>query len=340
MKIKISLTAKQKKILLWCAVPVFYFFCLLIFVRLTFPYGTLRNRLLAEYNASQIDKRLEIDELSGSGLFGVEAEGVRLKELLTETPDGKAPPPQMLAVDSASVSVSALSYIFGTTAVDFEAEVGGGFLEGIFRQDEAEARLEVEGEAIDISGLTLLSAGIGLPLGGELGGTVNLFMPEGQIKKAEGAFDLEVSAFTAGDGKAKIRDTIALPKLNCGNLVLKAEVADGRLELKEFSANGPDFELSADGRIRLREPFDKSSVSVGASFKFKEAYTSKNDLTKSLFGSSDSKIPGLFDMDPTVRQAKGPGGAYHWQVSGLLAKPNFRPGKPRAAAVGKADEDL
>lgn len=329
---KVNLSDRQKTILRWCATPLFYLVCLVVFVRLTFPYGTLRNRLLAEYNRSQTDKRLEIDELSGDGLLGLEASGVRLKEVLTESQEGKSSPPQMLAVDAASVRASALSYLFGSTVVDFDAEVGGGELSGSFHQDAAEARIEVEGESIDISGLTLLSAGIGLPLGGELGGKVSLFLPEGQIKKAEGSFDLSIASFTAGDGKAKIRDTIALPKIDCGQLVLKAEVADGRLELEEFSADGKDFELSADGRIRLREPFDKSSLSVGATFKFKEAYTTKNDLTKSLFGAPDSKIPGLFDMDPTVRKAKGEDGAYHWQVSGLLSRPNFRPGQARGAS--------
>jgi type II secretion system protein N len=178
----------------------------------------------------------------------------------------------------------------------------------------------------------MLSAGLGLPLGGELGGQVELFLPQGQMSKAEGKFDLSVQNFTAGDGKAKIRNTIALPRLNAGNLVLQAEATDGRLEIQRFGANGKDFELDAEGRLRLREPFDKSSVSVDASFKFKEAYTTKSDLTKSLFGSPDSKVPALFDMDPMVRKAKQPDGSYSWHVSGLLAKPNFGPSKKRPAA--------
>jgi len=324
------MTPKQKKVLKLVVIPVFYFVALILFVRMTFPYETLRNRILAEYNASQADKRLEIDDLSGSGLFGVEAEGVRLTEMVELDADGKASRPQSLTVDEVSVGVAALSYLFGTIAVDFDAEVGGGELSGDFYQDEAEARLSIEGEAIDISGLTLLSAGIGLPLGGELNGTVELFLPEGNMKKAGGAFDLSVSSFTAGDGETKIRETIALPKINCGKLVLKAEANEGRLDIQDFSTDGKDFEMSAEGRLRLRDPFDKSSVSVGASFRFKEAYTGKNDLTKSLFGSPGSKVPGLFDMDPTVRKAKDAEGRYSWQVSGLLSKPNFRPGKRRS----------
>jgi type II secretion system protein N len=278
--------------------------------------------------------------MSGNGFFGVEAEGIRFIELAVpvEAEDG-APAPQELNIDEVSVSVSALSYIFGTISIDFDAVLGGGEISGSFEQNADAAQIVAEGEGVDISGLTVLSAGIGLPLGGELSGKVDLRLPEGQMKKAEGATELTIANLTAGDGKAKIRNTIALPKLSAGNLVLKAEATDGRLEISQLSADGKDFQLDASGRIRMREPFDKSAVSMDATFKFKDAYTAKSDLTKSIFGSPDSKIPALFDMDPMVRRAKQPDGSYSWQVSGLLAKPSFRPGATKAARGGAGSRE-
>jgi type II secretion system protein N len=326
MKLSVQLSSQQRKILRIASVPVFYLLFLVIFVRLTFPYETLKSRILAEYNRSQAEKRLEIGELSGSGLLGVEAEGVRLTEIATQLVEGKIPPPVTLALDQVSVTASLLAYMFDTISVDFEAELGGGEMSGSLRQDDQEAHLMFVGEKIDVSGMTMLSAGIGLPMAGELSGEVDLFMPAGQMNKAEGSFDLSILDLSVGDGKAKVRGTIALPKLNAGNLILKAEVTEGQLEISEFSTDGKDFKMDAEGRVRLREPFDKSTVSLGVTFSFKEAYTSKSDITKSLFGAPDSKVPGLFDMDPTVRRAKGPDGSYSWQVSGLLSKPSFRPG--------------
>lgn len=335
-----ALSPKQKKILRALAVPLIYLLGLVVFVRLTFPYRTLRDRVLAEFNGSQTEKRLEIEKMSGSGFFGIEVEGVRLVELSTiaPAPDEEPPPPNSLFVESASVSVSAFSYLFGGTSADFEAEVGGGELSGTFFQDATEAKISAEGTGIDISGLSLLSAGIGLPLGGELSGTVELFLPEGQMKQAEGTFAVQIQNLTAGDGKAKIRNTIALPKLNAGTLALKATATDGRLDISEFSANGPDFQLDASGVVRLREPFDKSSVNVNASFQFKEAFTNKSDLTRGIFGSPDSKIPALFDMDPMVRRAKQADGSYSWLVSGLLSKPNFRPGTRSTGGKAEAEK--
>ena len=110
-----------------------------------------------------------------------------------------------------------------------------------------------------------------------------------------------------GDGKAKIRDTIALPKLDAGELVLEAEAADGRLKIDKLTAKGHDLELVADGRIRLRDPFDSSLAELNLRFKFSDAYTNKNDMTRGLFGAPGSNIPGLFDLNPeeSPRQASG-----------------------------------
>lgn len=320
----VNLTPKQRRILFWLSIPAFYFFCLAIFVRLTFPYDTLRQRVLTEFNSGQTERHLRIDHLSGSGLFGVSLEGVELTEKQPPGTKGAAP---ALFVDELDVSVSVLSYLFGNLAVDFDALIGGGELSGDFFQNEARAELSASSDEVDISGLTLLSKSVGLPLGGVLFGTVELRLPERKMARAIGKFDLKVDGLTVGDGKAKVRDTIALPKINAGQLTLKAEATDGRLDITEFGCNGPDFEMSGTGRLRLRPAFDRSVADIDMAFRFKEAYTTKNEITKTLFGSADSKIPALFDMDPTVRRAKGEDGFYRWRVTGLLGNPAFRPGK-------------
>ncbi len=333
-----NLSARQKTVLKFIAVPVFYFFCLVIFVRLTFPYETLKNRILAEFNASESEHSLEIDEMSGSGFLGLEAEGVRLFEVRDKSKESEESAPHSLAVESASVSLGVFAYLFGNISVDFEAEVGGGELSGEFSQNSEEARIHVVGEKIDVSGLTLLSAGIGLPLGGELSGRVDLLLPEGLINRAEGTCEISISGLTAGDGKAKVRDTIALPKIEVGQLVLKAEAKEGRLEVSQLTAQGKDFEMSAEGKIRMRDPFDRSSLNLDVSFQFKESYTQKNDTTKAIFGTTGSKVPALFDLDPMVKRAKRPDGSYGWQVTGLLARPNFRPGKGKTLGADSEEE--
>lgn len=331
----------ELKILKYAGYPLFYLVCLIAFVRVTFPYDTLRTRLLAEFNGRGGDKRLEIEELSGHWLFGVDAENARLVEIVA-APTEEKKVPLALHVDRLKLSVSPLGLLFGNIGVSFDAEVGGGNVSGSFSQSDTEAKIAVHGEEVDIAGLTLLSAGLGLPLGGTLAGDVDLVLPERKMSAAVGKFELSIADFVVGDGKAKVLQTIALPKLSAGNFALKAEATDGYLDVSEFGSDGKDLFLTAAGRIRLREPFDRSNADLDVTFRFKEAYTNKNDITKSLFGSSESKVPGLFDMDPNVKRAKDKDGSYRWRVIGQLSKPTFRPGgssksRTKAGAEKPAD---
>jgi type II secretion system protein N len=346
---------RQRKVVTWVGIPLVYLFFLFVFVRLTFPYDTLRDRMLSEFNASQRERILSIEDLSGSGIFGIEAEGVTLEDatpgapepveeppteavaagdeaVANETADEKAPPKKpakkrraALHFDSIDVGISILSYIFGNLDVSFDANVGGGTLEGSFFQNDELAKILVDSQAVDISELTLLGKAVGLPLGGALSGHVEFELPERSMSKAVGALDISISDLTVGDGKAKVRNTIALPTLKAGTLTLKAKATDGKMDIETFAADGPDFEMTSEGKVRLRQPFDKSLADLEVGFRFKDAYKSKSDMTKSLFGVPDSKVPGLFDMDPTVRKAKDSEGFYRWKVSGLITSPSFRP---------------
>jgi len=362
------LGARQRKILTWIGIPLVYLFFLAIFVRLTFPYDTLKDRILSEFNANQPERILSIEDLSGSGIFGVEAEGVSLEDrassaALATEPEPPAPPPEgegeppaegdeaapkkkgrsgaakvrpaALHFDSIDVGVSILSYLFGNLSVAFDADVGGGTIEGSFFQNDELAKILVDAEAVDISELTLLGKAIGLPLGGALSGHVEFELPERSMSKAVGAIELSISDLTVGDGKAKVRNTIALPTLKAGTLSLKAKATDGKLDVETFGADGPDFEMTSEGKVRLRQPFDKSLADLEVGFRFKDAYKSKSDMTKSLFGAPDSKVPGLFDMDPSVRRAKDSEGFYRWKVSGLITSPSFRPATAPAGRRGK-----
>lgn len=313
--------------------PVFYFFCLVLFARLTFPYDRVKNRILAEFHARQTGpnpKQLEIDDVSGHWLFGVEAEGVRLitpppPPKAGDDPDAPKPKARVLSVDALWGSVSVLRLVFGTTDVDFGLEIGEGGLEGNYVRSTEASELALDIADLSVAGLGPLEEIVELPLEGVLAGHVELSMPENKLEKSEGKLDLTIDTLQVGDGKAKIRDTIALPKLRVGTLKLAAEAVQGKLDVKEFSANGPDFQLKSDGSVRLRDPIGTSVADLRINFKFKEAYTNKNDMTRGLFGSPDAKVPGLFDLDPKIKRAKGEDGFYGWRAAGQVARLSFMP---------------
>lgn len=334
MKLRIpNLGPRARRWLRWAAYPFFYFVCLVLFARLTFPYDRVKHRILAEFHARQTGpnpKQLEIDDVSGHWLFGVEAEGVRLitpppPATPNDDPDAAKPKPRVLSIDALYGSVSVLRLIFGTTAVDFGLEIGDGGLEGNFVRSSDASSLVLDISDLSVAGLGPLEELVQLPLEGVLGGHVEFSMPEGKLEESEGKVELTIDTLQVGDGKAKIRDTIALPKLRVGTLTLAAEAVQGKLDVKELSANGPDFQLKSDGSVRLRDPVSTSVADLRMHFKFKEAYTNKNDMTRGLFGAPDSKVPGLFDLDPKIKRAKGEDGFYGWRASGQIAKLSFVP---------------
>jgi len=323
------------QILRWAAYPAFYLFSLAFFAYLTFPHDKLRDRLVTEFNTSQTGpspSRLELDDVSWYYFTGIEAEGVRwirpAPEPAAAAEGGKpaAAKPKVLVLDEVHASVSLLRWLFGTTSVSFGVEGLGGEAYGHYVDSGDERELELELEQIDV-GQTPLAEMVGLPMTGTLASMLELQMPERDLGKANGKLDLSIEGLTIGDGKAKIRDTIALPPLNVGRLELSAEAADGKLEIKRFSANGPDAQLNLEGQIRLRDSFDNSLAELNITFKFSDAYKNKNDLTRGLFGAPNSVVPGVFDLDPRMKRAKAPDGTYGFRVSGPLSNPSFTPSR-------------
>ncbi len=336
------MTPRVKKILRAVLYPLFYSVLLFLFFIWTFPYDRLKERVLAEFNASQPlgnGTRMEIDALDGYWLSGIEAEGVRLispPRPVSESDDEdgdekekekkpKKPEPKVVEIDAVHARVSLLRLLFGTTHVSFGADAFGGELSG-FTSDADDARtLEIELESVGLTDMPMLASAVGLPMTGAMTGRVELTLPEQKLSQAAGLINLTAVDVTIGDGKAKIRDTIALPKLDAGELVIEATVEEGRVDIEKLTAKGPDFELDANGKIRLRDPFESSLVELNLRFKFTDAYKNKNDMTRGLFGTPGSSAPGLFDIDPKNQRAKRPDGFYAFRVTGPFSKLDTQP---------------
>lgn len=336
------MTPRAKKILRGVLYPLFYLLVLFLFFYWTFPFERLKDRLLVEFNSSQPagpGVRLEIDDLDGYWLSGVEAEGVRLVSPpkpetasdgdatdAKDDKDGKKKDePHVVTIEEVHARVSLLRLLLGTTHVSFGADAFGGEVSG-YTSDADDARtIELELDNVGAGDLPVINDIVGLPMTGALSGTIDLKLPEQKLSKAEGKISLKATEVTIGDGKAKIRDTIALPRLDAGELELEADVSEGRVDIEKLSAKGKDFELVADGKIRLRDPFESSLIEVSLRFKFSDTYKNKNDMTRGLFGAPGSTVPGVFDLDPKNQRAKRPDGFYAFRVTGPMSKPDTQP---------------
>lgn len=332
---------RTKQILKAVLYPLFYFFVLFVFFYLTFPFDRLKDRVQMEFNARQLagpGTRMEIDEADGYWFSGIELSGIRLTGPPRKVGDDEEEPkksaePEVVTIDSAHVRVSLLRLLVGTQHITFGAEAFGGEISGYTSNADDSRAIQIELDAVGLNDFPLFEGAVGLPMTGSMTGSLELLLPEQKLSQAEGKIALSATEVTIGDGKAKIRDTIALPKLDAGELVLEAEVSEGRVDVQKLSAKGADLELVADGKIRLRDPFESSLVELNLRFKFSDAYKNKNDMTRGLFGAPGSSVPGLFDIDPKNQRAKRPDGFYAFRVTGPIGKPDTQPA-PLGASSG------
>ena len=336
----VNLSAKAKRILKWVGYGSFYLFSLALFAYLTFPYDRLRTRIQSEFNRSQTGPNpltLRLGHLGSYWFSGIQAEDVDLiSPPAAPTPGStddaaKPPKPKVMRIDTLHARVSLLRLLFGTVHVNFGASAFGGEISGFTSDADGGRKLEVDIEDIGLEGAPLIGELLGLPVGGHLAGHVEFLLPENKLGKSEGKVDLKFSGLSAGDGRTKVLNAIALPKVELGDLMLQATATAGNLKIDNFSAAGKDVDLQTEGSIRLHDPFDSSVLSLTARFKFNDRFMNKDDMTRGLFGSPGSPVPGLFDLVPQNKKAKRPDGYYGWRVNGSMSHPAFLPDASGAA---------
>ncbi len=308
------------------AFPFFYLLCFMVFVSWTFPYEKLKERIVVTFNAQQRatngSQELQIDELTSYWLTGVDAKGVHMLSAPTEP--GKAPGD--LKIDRAQARLSIWGLLVGNKDVNFKLEAFGGTVDGYFDDKGKERAVEVNLDGVDLAQIDPVTQLLGMPIEGKVSGQIKLTMPEGKATKGNGVINLEAQDVAVGDGKTKIKGTLALPRLNVGALSIAAEAREGVIKITKLAAGGKDLELAGEGRIQMRELATDSGMDVTAKFKINDGYRSKSDVTKSLFGAPGSTAPALFELaDPKVKQSKRADGFYGWHLRGTLGRPDFVP---------------
>jgi type II secretion system protein N len=307
------------------AFPAFYLVCLATFASLTFPYEKLKDRIVFSFNDEQRatggQQELQIESLSGYWLSGVRMNRVDL--FMASSEPGK--PPTKIEIDQATLRYSILSALVGSGDLDFTAEAFGGTISGSYDAHGHDKSFEASLEGIDVGKITPLVQVLGVPLDGRLGGSVRLTLPEGKASKAAGALSLESKGTAVGDGKAKLKGALTLPRLDVGTITLAADVKDGVVKITKFVSGGKDLDLQGDGRVTLREQVADALCDVQVRFRVNDVYRGKSEFTKLVFGAPGSSTAPAFELDPKVKQSKRADGFYGWTVRGPVTHIDFAP---------------
>ena len=333
--------------------PLFYLLCLVVFFYLTFPFGALRTRLLSEFDRSQrasargslgsgsskSPMQLEIKDLGGYWLSGVEVQGAKLiipgdKRQAASMPafgkasgaaDEAAADPSVIAIPQAHARVRLMPLLIGRVRVDFGAKLFGGEVSGTLPYGGNNGDVDVDLEKLQLSEVQPLRALLGgLPLLGTVNGQLQLTPREGKFGKADGSLELKLERIIVGDGKALLQG-VALPAAQIGDITITGTAKDGLLKIAEISAAGRDLELQGEGKIRIKEPWLRSQADIYLKFRFTDAYRDHDDATRGLLGSPGSKFPAAIDYNPTIKRAKQEDGFYAWHIHGALNDLSFDP---------------
>jgi type II secretion system protein N len=340
--------------------PAFYVACLALFGYLTFPFGLLKDRVIAEFaRKGKPGQRLEIEKLSSYWFSGVELTNVKLilppdepapsfgyqgagADFGASSPAAAPPKEMVIAIDEAHARVRILPLLIGRVRVDFWASAMGGEIRGVAPVGGSGGDVEVELTKVELGKIEPLTQALGLPLKGTATGKLALSAVDGKLSKAEGTLDLTVADIVVGDGKTKIQGILELPAARVGTLTLTAEAKDGVLKVTKLASQGADVELIGDGRITMKEPWNDSQTDLYLRFKFTDAYRTKSDTTKTLLGDPTSPLPGLIEMQvPKMKKAKRADGFFGWHMHGAFKNPKFDPSTvdvapPAAAAASGA----
>jgi type II secretion system protein N len=311
----------------------FFFLWFVLFAYWTFPYDRVTNYLADAVEKSGGGYSVEIGDLDPYWVTGVEVENVLLTKvgaLPSAAAEEKKSEPSFRIRD-ARARLGIWPLLFGNRALNFDAELEQGQIEGKYEDRGESKRVDATLAKIDLSKVGLLASLIDLPFKGELGGNIGLELAAESAKTA-GRAELTMRDLVIGDGKAKLKigamGGITIDPIEVGNVNIELDVKDGVGTVKKLSADGKDIELTGSGEIHLSEPLSRSRLDLLLRVKFTDAYRNKSDRTKAMFALLDGSAI------PQVRSAKTPDGALQFKIVGAVATARALPsGRSRAAGA-------
>lgn len=287
---------------------------------LFFPYGRLTDLVVQEieYPKGPTGERrasgTEIDIGSVSPTLipgGATLEDVRIVKRGTRPEDE----PLEVSIEEVTARIGIFSLLLGDTSVSFDAEIGGGTIEGEFSDGGSETAIEATIEEVDLAELGILRSLMkGVPIEGQLNGEIDLTVND-EPEDTDGRVDLTIEGLLIGDGVAKfpiegLGDGITVEQIDAGDLTLALDVENGTATVETFGADGQDIQLEGEGTITVVRPLQGSNLNLFIGFKFSDSYRDRNDRTRGMFT--------MMDFTPRLRPARTPDGGLRYRLTGTI----------------------
>ena len=307
----------------------------LLLTWVTFPWSRIEEQTIVA--ASDAGWALEFEDV-GSAFFGVWAKGINLQPA-TDDEGNPTEASGVLAgllsggieIDKARIKMPmsrlpTAGYLFLSELLEGrlaprevlssagKIEVEAAFWNGSFavdlETDPESNRVEIDIQDISLDDYEFRGGFISADPQGTLRSKGNVTWNKEDPKKSSGGIDLFLDSLTV-PGLPVVGD-VAFSKSE-GHIKLSR----GRAEIRDTALEADEIQAVIEGFATLSKNIERSRLSIKLRFKVRE------------------------DLDPLVNAAmmgntrhKADDGWYHYQISGTLAKPRFRP-SPAAARRGK-----
>jgi type II secretion system protein N len=307
----------------------FALFVVILTVFIALPRDRIKERLETLLSDPMVlNSEVTIDSLGLTILTGA---GVRGKDIILRTrPLDTTVKPSRFVVDDVTVRFGLIGLAFSRPSYRFVGHGFSGEVEGRFDYSSAEEHLEVQATDLALGGSGIEQLTTGLPVEGKVHGHVEMTLPGLMMANANGDVELNIDDASVGDNKAKVKipgfsDGLTVPKIQFGDIVIKAKAEKGKLHLESIHIKSVDGEIYIDGFIELRDPLAVSQAHLYVRFKPTDA------LLK--------RVPALEPVLGMAGAAKRSDGFFGYQLAGPLLNLNPLPNQnppPGVSAGGSA----
>lgn len=288
------------------AYGAFFALAFLFALQRTFPTEAVKERLVLE--AAALGWQVRVSDISPSGFAGV-----RMRDVTLEWHEGTRVP-----LEEARASLRLWPLLLGRRGLSFDLALYGGRLSGFAEQGRGTQRLALQGQGIDLGRASAIRKAAGIDLAGTLRADVDVTLDVREPAKSTGKIDLSVEKAAVTGGEVAVPGmggNLSLPRVSLGTVVAKATVKAGRADFEKLEARSEDVEAAADQLYFMAQPRLEYAPLFGRGrVKLSEAFWQK---------SGTAGLRGVVEM--ALASAKGPDGAYGFQIYGTLGHPQARP---------------
>jgi type II secretion system protein N len=251
----LAIHTKGKKALHAVIFILFGIFLFFLFLYISFPYETLKMRIIAELEA-RTPFQYEIEELRPHPPSGLTFKNVTIYAVVNSRRV------EVLIVERLRITLSLLPLLWREIYLRLWGKMVEGTLDGDFSKREGRRELALSGRDMSLGRIPIFREATGLEMAGILQGKAMIALREGDISGQSGSAEFLISEATLTRVPLPGIAPVRMGRIQ-GNMDLKL----GRVIIKRLACSGGDFNGQVLGNILLASPLLKSRLNLRVTIK-------------------------------------------------------------------------